>query len=568
MSDELIGIDVFESALLAHRDMPVDAMKLPPESLVALFVNYGQQVARMNTSSWQIIFGGAGTGKTHLLRVYEQLALADALTRRPSGEVYESLPVYIDAGSVTSRRFMDDHERRAQACFRNFLEVFRVNLEAAVDGLKARDGIYARLRNSKRDERNRRALETLGKILAALDDARLHYPYGDQQVESTEEHHTGKRNTTSAGLDVGASPTGPEARAGMRAGREREEGSGERVRRAGELDSEPPWHEIRTLIASICRELQVHRLDLLIDNWPALDTYGNTAVQPHFAELLRKALGGDRGGHAISVKIAADGLATRLWDRGQGVGLRAGKGVVAKDIDTVVNLNLPLLGDEELIAYFERLLFERLCEREERLRHLMDPDSPSRPVHPSFIQTIFGDRETFELLVKGAEGRIRLFIQLICALTEHTDGSLSEPFSRELILDVVRRRGAQEASENQYRSLAVQLLLVEIKPEVVARDHAVFAITDVEFQKFGPQLEELESKGLLETVPPEPYRREATPELRAFAISDNLMDEWHRARTIEHHLRELEDDQPQPPRAPTLAELRIYLEGGAFEPSE
>jgi hypothetical protein len=565
MSDELIGIDVFENALLVHRDMPLDAMSHAPETLNALFVPYGQQVQRMNTPTWQIVFGGPGTGKTHLLRVYEQLAFADALARRPSGEVYESLPIYIDASSLTSRLFMDDHERRAQACFRNFLEVFRTNLETAVEGLKARDGLYARLRNSRRDERNRRALAILEQILNALDDVQLHYPYGDHQIESTQERHTSQRNTRTLGVDVGVSREGPHAEANIRGEREGGESSGERVRQQTHGSSEPPWYQIRTLIASMCKELQVRRLDLLIDNWPALDTFGNTGVQPHFAELLKKAFGGDRGGHAISVKIAADGLATRLWDRGQGVGLRVGKDIVGRDIETVVNLNLPLLDDEELIAYFERLLFGRLCACEERLRYLLDPDTLSRPVHPSFIHTIFGDGETFELLVKGAEGRIRLFIHLVRELTERTNGNLSEPFSRDLILDVITRRGAQEASEYQYRSLAVQLLLVEIKPEIVARDHAVFAITDVEFAKFRSQLEELDSKALLEAIVPEPYRREASEQLRAFAVSNNLMEEWHRARSIEQHLKELLEGELSTARQLSLEELRIYLEGGAFE---
>lgn len=563
MSEEVVGIEIFERALMAHLDMSLDAFKHLPETLDGLFVEYGPQVQRLNTPDWQIIFGGSGTGKTHLLRVYEERSLRGAVAHDPT-EVVESLPVYLDANAFASRQFLKDDERRAQACFRSFIDEFGECLEAAVTNLQSPTSIYARLRHRRRADAAKRALEVLQKVREELDYAKLRYPYHDQRLQRSSEQEDTRGRSAGAGGRLGASPAGPDASLSARAGAERGSRSAKREDETASGTGEPNWPRIRALIAELCRHLQVRRLDILIDNWPALDTYGTSAVQPHFAELLKKALGGDRGGHAISVKIAADGLATRLWDREGGVGLRR-----PTDIDMVVNLNEALLNDQELVQFFERLLFERLIAGEGRLGHLLDPDSPSTPLPAAFVRTLFGDRETFELLVRGAEGRTRLFLYYVREMTLETNGDLAEPFSRERVLAVVKARAAQEISEYQFRSPAVQLLLAGIKPPIVARGHAVFSISDVEQAKFRSEFHELRFKGLLDPDIPPQYRGQLRPDLIGYAVSKDLMREWHRARSIEQELQALLDGpSTSPGTEPTLADLRIYLEGGPDEPDQ
>lgn len=555
MSDETVGIEIFESALTKHLGMQMDAaLYSPPETVDELFVDYGAQVEELNNAAWQIIFGGPGSGKTHLLLTYEERSLLGAIARRPS-RILESLPIYLDASSFASRRFLDDDERRAQACFGDFIAVFSTRLEEAVTALQRSEGFYRRLRDRALA---RRALTILKEIRQELDNAKLRYPFANEEIERESKREDTSERERKGDARFGLSPTGGEASFGLGAGSRRSEHTADSERRTASGSAEPQWHRIRDLIVELCKELQVRRLDILIDNWPSLDGDGSSAVQPHFGELLRKAFRGERGSQAVSVKIAGDGLATRLWDRDASVGLRRNH-----EIHTVVNLNEALLEDQELIRFFELLLFERLVVCDGRLHYLMDPEVPSEPLSPDFVHVLFGDRETFELLVHGAEGRVRLFLQYIVQMTRATRGRLTEPWSRERVLQVVTGRAALEIAEYSYMTRAVHLLLARIKPAMAAREHPVFSISDAEGAKFRAEIEELTFKELLQPDVPAHYRAQAKDGLLAFSISDDLMREWHRARSIVQELQRMFDgDTSESVVDPPLADLRIYLEGG------
>jgi alkylation response protein AidB-like acyl-CoA dehydrogenase len=151
-------------------------------------------------------------------------------------------------------------------------------------------------------------------------------------------------------------------------------------------------------------------------------------------------------------------------------------------------------------------------------------------------------------------------------MTRDTRAKLDEPWSRERVLKAVKGRQSREIAEYGYLSRAAHMLVTRIKPAVAERDHPVFAISSAEHEKYRSVLRELIFKELLQPDVPAEYRRQATSELLAFAVCEELMREWHRAVSINQELQVILDgDSVEEPREPTLRELRIYLDSGRPE---
>jgi hypothetical protein len=551
--DSPVDLDILQKAIFRHQAMPIHAHEQPPRSMDHLFVEYSNVLDHLDSSEWQIVFGGRGAGKTHLLRVFQERSMRGAISQRSqrTTDVVRSLPVYVDAQTFVSGRFPDDDERRAHACFREFLEVFGEQLMAAVTALDSSGGLYAWLKHPNRKDAAKQALTVVREIVGELDQSPLAYPYDDQAVEEKHDEETRARRSSSAGAGLGIDPSGLDVAAGARLDRELDSEQTRRRSRAVRGTGEPRWHRIRDLLDALCKALDIERIDILIDNWTALDIYGTSLVQPYFGHLLKKSL---KGVHTLSVKIAADGLSTRLWDRDGALGLQR-----EHDIELLVNLNKPLLDDDALVSFFEQLLFRRMLSCEGRLNCFINLDSPGSSLNPDFIQAFFGDRATFELLVRGTEGRMRLFLQCLRQIAHETNFLLDEPWSEELVLAVIRSRATHELDDLQYVSPAVRMLLTRIKPAVVANNSRVFSISYAEYDACKDHLRELLSKGLLQPDVPMPERIPAVADLIAFGVSEDLMFEWHRALTFAQEVQALVDGELPPPAQPTLEELRIHL---------
>ena len=538
---------VLDDAVLRHQAVPVHAHGYAWAAADLIFVEYGQLLQLLDSAEWQVLYGGPGTGKTHLLRVFCERTSRGALTMHSGGERIRSLPVYIDAQQISGVRRRDSDEEQAEAYFAHFLELLGQGLISAVTSFDSKQSLYARLRNEPTVASATARITR--DILAEVQHAPALPPYTqhDVDIDSTDEDESSRENVIDifGNADVSKRPSfgiGGKAARAYRSSRKEKRTSHARGR------SEPRWPRIRQLIDDLCSELRVDRIDIVIDNWTALDPAGTSLVQPYFADLLKHSF---YGCSTVSIKLGADGLATRLWDGEMNCGLDPGNHVTQ-----LANLSYPLLSDARLVAFFEHMLYRRMLKHCGGFRAFYDPHNPHNPLSPKFIESLFDNRATFELLVRGTEGRARLFLDCLRAIAHEQEFRVEPKWDRDVVLHTVRTRARHEIEDIEGQSPAVQYLLTEVKPRVVEKNNALFALRTWEVEQRATQIRELISKRLIRRVTK--AEAQATAELVPFRVSDTLMKEWERAREFEQWLQEAgAADPPFGSGGPSLEDLVI-----------
>jgi hypothetical protein len=548
-----VSSEILDAAVFHHQQVPVHAHDHPAHAADHLFVEFSNVLTLLDRPEWQLILGGRGSGKTHLLRAFEERSRAGALNDRTADHGMRALPIYIDVTTFrTMHRTRDEHDR-ARELFRAFLGRLGEQLIVAITALESKQRVAAILRRAGRRDAAARARRTVREILAVVDDAPFVY---DRHTTTLEEQQTkrerrgvGMRVRARVGLSWVVDLLSAESRIGGWAHRRRDEDRLRRLKQVGEASSDPRWPQIRQLMEHLCADLGIERIDVLVDNWTALDNDGTSLVQPYFAELMKNSLSGTP---AISVKLAADGLATRLWDSRRRCGLQ-----IPHHIEPAVNLNLPILDDAQLVQFFEWVMFRRMYKHEDRLKLFVDRSAPGAPLTPAFIESIFDARDTFELLVRGTEGRPRLFLQCWRRIAHAANYSVEPLWSQSMVLDIVRSRTQHAAQDLRYQSPGVQMLLTDIKPHVVARNDPSFAVEKYDRKSRKRDLKELLDKQLLHREPTDRSHRKGG--VAIYRVSDDLMAEWARARAFEQELQELLGGPPQS-GPPSLEDLVVKLE--------
>jgi hypothetical protein len=528
-----VDTSVLDEAVLKHQALPVHGHEYASSAADLLFVEYGELLRLLDSSEWQIIFGGPGAGKTHLLRAFCERTSRGALQMRAAGDRIRSVPVYIDAQQITGVRRRDSDEDQAEAYFTHFLELFGQELISAVTRFDSKQSLYARLRDEPTAAGA--SARITREILAEVEHAPSLPPYRehDIEVDVTEEDESSRDNVFDifGNLELPRGPSGGirgEAKRGRRSSR-RERRS---VSKAGR--AEPRWPRIRQLVEDLCNELAIERIDIVIDNWTALDPAGTSLVQPYFADLLKHSF---YGCSTISLKLGADGLATRLWDDELACGLHP-----ENEITELANLGHALLSNEALVDLFEQILYRRMLKNCQALRAFTDPHDPQNSLSGAFTESLFEDRTTFELLVLGTEGRPRLFLRCLRAIAHEADFRVDPKWHRELVLGIIQTRARLEIDDIRTHSPAVKFLLTEVKPSVVEKNNPLFVLRRRTVEGRAEQLRELISKNLIRGVTKAEAR--ATTELIPFRVSQDLMKEWERARRFEQWFQEATSGAP------------------------
>lgn len=526
MSGE-VDSSVFDVAVLKHQALPVYAHEYARSAGDLMFVEYDEILQLLDSAEWQVIYGGRGAGKTHLLRVFTERTSRGAIKMHSGGERIRSLPVYIDAQQISGVRRRDSDEEQAEAYFAHFLELFGQALISAVTSFDSKQSLYARLRNEPTVAGTTE--RTTRDILAEVEHPPALPPYrkNDVDVDVTEEDESNRDSVIDIFGNLDVSQGRPSFGLHGHVGRDRHGSRKERRTSSRSGQGEPRWPRIRMLIEDLCKQLTIDRIDIVIDNWTGLDPAGTSLVQPFFADLLKHSF---YGCATISVKLGSDGLATRLWDGELTCGLNPDN-----EINELANLGYPVLSDERLIAFFEHVLYRRMLKACPELRAFYDPHDPHNPLDPQFIESLFDDRSTFELLVRGTEGRPRLFLECLRAIAHETEFRVEPRWDRDLVLRTVSTRARHEIDDIQHHSLAVQFLLTEVKPSVVENDNSLFALRSRDVDQRADQLRELISKHLIARVTK--AEALATAELVPFRVSPHLMKEWERARGFEQWLQ-------------------------------
>jgi hypothetical protein len=526
-----VPLQVLDAAVFAHQALPLHAHEQRPSTVDLLYQDFARLLERLDTAEWQIIYGASGAGKTTVLRAFVERTRRGALNHREPDRLLSTLALYLDAQQFRPPLLKVDPEVHALAAFRLFLTRLSESLVQATSAMVAADSLYVRV--TRRRSRSRtRAEAVVREILAVVDQASPEWPFSPDLVtiEETESRSVETARAAEAGVRID-----PSGSSGVHiAGHGAHESASKRSQTTSRSRSglgHPDWARIAGLLVEFCAELQIERVDILIDNFTKLDTDGRGTVQPFFADLLRRSFH-STAESAVSVKLAADGLQARLWAAAESRGLDPDAHVTM-----VENLNYALLDDNALCHFFEHLLFRRMLKDTDQLRRFLDPDTPGAPLSGRFLESLFDTRGAFELLVRGTEGRPRLFLHCIRDLAHRTNFSVRDRWTREQVLDVVERRCRPALEDMEHYSAAVQTLMRDVKPAVTGNNTRRFRVRRSEVQARDGDLEELIGKRLIRRVESpgsEDPRREAFVD---FEISDDLTREWERARRFQTELR-------------------------------
>jgi len=289
-----------------------------------------------------------------------------------------------------------------------------------------------------------------------------------------------------------------------------------------ESDPIPRYTHVRKQLLAILDFLNVRRLNLLIDEWSLLDTTASTAIQPEFADLLKRSFAGtDR----ISVKIATNRYQTRFNNRGAGSSFRGLE--LGADIFEGANLDRAILRDDELAKFFETMLFKRMCFVERKLR-VFEKQRSDTPV-PAFILAIFRTRDAFTELVKGAAGVPRDFLSLFNELAERKSYSLSSKWQTREVRDTVRLRSTRGQTTVDHASIANRMLMESVYP-VVQRTHSrLFIVPHLERDRLSDAFDELFEKRFIHDFDQQGIPAPVRARLGIYTVDYGLYLDWDRS---------------------------------------
>jgi hypothetical protein len=396
MTDTALRRAAVENALAEFHKVAIKAELHP--AYASLAVDMGA-VLNFDSPEWEIISGRPGTGKTFILRAWEEQVLATV--QRPT-----ILPLYISARDTLDPPGEEDApDQRAVAHFQLFLEQFGDRLKRTMSAARAKENWVERFLGGVGTRITHRQIEAkLEDIHRAVQTGRPLPSYHQLIYERQLTRNKSRRARLRGKLRGSFGNIEQVLNVGGEADQTSEESSRAHENVGGRGRMVPRYSEIRGHVEDLAEKLQIERFCVLLDQWSLIDPQ----IQPAVAELLVRALGGSP---AIAFKIAANPSQVNLFDNERQHGFR-----VEHDLFEAPDLDEPRMSEEALVDFYEEMIFKRLCvlgvEPE-----LFTEDRSGRP-SPEFIETLFESREAFEILVKGSEGVSHSFLLTFRRLAE------------------------------------------------------------------------------------------------------------------------------------------------------
>jgi len=438
---------------------------------------------RFSSPEWEVVFGKPGSGKTILLKTWEE-EIFDAV-ERPS-----ILPIYVSARHMLDAPGNEGSPaERGELHFQAFLEEFGAAVRRASRRARVSDSWVDRLQGRSLRRKSKVIADLIESINRAIQRGRPVRRPRDRKHEESEGHESEDKRFFGGRLRGGLGGFGASLGVSGSAERSDAERSNSSERLTGSGPMAPDFQKVTECLEELAEAIEVERFCVLLDDWSLVDV----RVQPWVAAWLKRTFDGNP---RIALKLAASPEQVLLWDEVAKKGFRS-----ATDIRDRGTLDHPQMKEDDLVAFFEQLLLKRLVSLQGDLE-VFSEDRRNRP-RPEFIGMMFETREAFELLATGTEGIPRNFL---IALLELIEGGLpldgwSAAEVREAVgapeLPIPRSVQLPEIEEEEVTDVEALLEYV-IRPKVIANGSRFFLVRAEDRAQTGAPFEELLERKLIE----------------------------------------------------------------------
>jgi hypothetical protein len=505
---------LFATAIGRHQKLPVRSEY--HEHYLDLFVDHNQ-VVRLDTPDWQVVYGRRGSGKTLLLGV-----LADLTNRTVSDRRELAVRVNMPDCIVSPIGAAVSDEERALGFFHEFLNRLVRQLFDKVDAVLGEPTFIDRLigqRRSRIDKIERLALELLqlaedGGSIAAFARTKATTVVVDERED--------KRSLNgSLGVDISIKKQDAGLKASVGGSRNRSHKVTEHVAR--ERLPALKLAAVRDKVVELVDAMGLQRLTIVVDEWQTLDPTGSTAIQPRFAELLKRTFFGAK---QLSIKIATNRYQTLFSNRAESTrhcGLELGA-----ELFEATNLDFAILDEAELAKFYMRLIFKRLRFVEPKLAQFEEPESEDP--RDGFVLSIFKDSRAFLEMVRGAQGIPRDFLVLFNEVAQRYGYRVTPLWEAGVICETIRELAVAGKIHNALtsQSEADHLLNKAIRATCTSSGSRMVLVPKDGKERVAAALDELVEKRFLHDVPRERLPAPLVDRYDAYIIDYGTWLEWRR----------------------------------------
>lgn len=525
-------METLRSAIRKERWISLRTEDQSLEDHKHLFVDspHNQILSAMSGPANQVVYGRRGTGKTMLLRKL----LSDGQPYNPNSE-YIAISLQVEDFKRSPDVIESDPMAvRARSYFRSFLQQVAERMYVLGDKVLENEGWLVKLglRNHERKDRLVDRLLRLNHILqygvSRLNPgaaSRVDSTDSERDVSSSHSKFSGLDFATGVKLGSGSDAPLPAMKISMIGKYSNDEAESSSVNHKSmtraqiESSFDLGVPEIRQLIREIVEILQVKFLMILIDEWQSL-----LDCQSEFAQHLKSCF---FGLESVAVKIAAYRNVCKFNNggtRGNFRGIELGQ-----DVSEVGDVDLPPTEKSTQKFLFD-ILYGRLHYKQKELNAFYGP--PEDYNVKEFIKDVFKSAHTAEILVRGAHGISRDFIE---AFRISSSKILTEPRFRKIAIDKVNLAHgllSQKIQENINKADDIGGPLFElVKPHVYSTKAPFFFVSRLK-TKWDEFFWELVEKRALHVIEDHRLPAGADVDWKAYEVAYGLFEEWRRAMSF------------------------------------
>lgn len=366
----------------------------------------------------QVIYGRNGTGKTHILKCFEELC-AHNYTK------YPVIPVYFDMRTLNISRIAPNliEEDIVEIFFKVFINGIIEQIVSFMDNIEKIDSRHSNTWVHAQSSASRSKFKAATKRMRKALDAQRMRERIDGYTKSIRTK-TDLNTEIGGGTRLGVGEAEINLNAGASASKSREEFTEFVIKASHFVD----FNEINKGLDEVVDALNVDQIVILIDEWSQIDT----EIQPIFSELIRRTIGTCNN---ISCKFASLKFLTHFTSfvKGRRIGLQPGIDITElADLNHIFTFDL----DRKAVRHFLLCILVKHLLEEFAVKYYNYDYYYSKKVVIGNIRRIFErifvhifeSPDAFDYFVRSSEGNPRDFLAMIAECCA-THGSAQLPIT-------------------------------------------------------------------------------------------------------------------------------------------